>query len=505
MTKAETAATGVSTAVGEVRFPDATAAAQPAPGQPVPLKQLAIRGATWTIAGYGASQVLRLGSNLILTRLLFPEAFGLMALVSVVLQGLQMFSDVGLRPSIICSQRGDDPAFVNVAWTLQIIRGVALWLICCALAWPVAAFYDAPILRILLPVSGLTAVIAGLNSTSLVLANRQMRFERITVVELMSQIVAIAAMIGWAVLSPSVWALVVGGLVGAAVRMALSYAFVPGVPCRLRWSRECLTELITFGRWIFASTALTFLVNQGDRLLFGKLLSMEMLGVYSIAVTLTMVPKQIIARISDSVAMPTYSAILRRGEGLAATFQRVRLPLTVLAGAATSVFIATGPCLIDVLYDPRYAAAGWMLQIVGVGLIFQVLEATNGSALLAAGHAKAVAAASAAKLVGMVVLLPVGWWLAELPGALCGLVAAEVAKWAASSIALRTIQVGSLWRDGSALMRTAVAGVLGYLLCAQLTATVGLAGALPAGLSGALLPWLPAVRAANHFMRRRTT
>ena len=61
----------------------------------------ALRGGALTAGSYAFTQALRLASNLILTRLLFPEAFGLMALVSVVLVGLAMFSDVGIGPAAI--------------------------------------------------------------------------------------------------------------------------------------------------------------------------------------------------------------------------------------------------------------------------------------------------------------------------------------------------------------------------------------------------------------------
>lgn len=75
-------------------------------GNMSPLKKLAVRGMVWTIAGYGASQILRLGSNLILTRLLFPELFGLMTLVNIFITGLHLFSDIGVGPSIIQNKRG---------------------------------------------------------------------------------------------------------------------------------------------------------------------------------------------------------------------------------------------------------------------------------------------------------------------------------------------------------------------------------------------------------------
>ena len=94
----------------------------------------ALRGSALTAGSYAITQGLRLGSNLILTRLLFPEAFGLMALVSVFLVGLAMFSDIGIGPAISHSKRGDEPGFLDTAWTLQVARGVILWLGASALA-----------------------------------------------------------------------------------------------------------------------------------------------------------------------------------------------------------------------------------------------------------------------------------------------------------------------------------------------------------------------------------
>ena len=82
-----------------------------------------MRGSVLTAGSYAIAQGLRLVSNLILTRLLFPEAFGLMALVSVFLVGLAMFSDVGIGPAISQSKRGDDVGFLNTAWSIQVLRG----------------------------------------------------------------------------------------------------------------------------------------------------------------------------------------------------------------------------------------------------------------------------------------------------------------------------------------------------------------------------------------------
>src|SRR5258708_38799692 len=116
------------------------------------------------MGGYAASQLLRLASNLILTRLLFPAVFGEVALVFIFIQGLAMFSDVGTGPAIIQNHRGDDPSFINTAWTIQSARGAILWLASWAISWPLAAFYGQPALPWLIPAACFTALLGGFES-----------------------------------------------------------------------------------------------------------------------------------------------------------------------------------------------------------------------------------------------------------------------------------------------------------------------------------------------------
>ena len=78
-------------------------------------KKRAFQGTALVIAGYGLAQAMRLGGNLVLTRLLVPELFGVMALTKVFITGLNLFSDIGLGPGIIRSTRGKEPAFLNTA------------------------------------------------------------------------------------------------------------------------------------------------------------------------------------------------------------------------------------------------------------------------------------------------------------------------------------------------------------------------------------------------------
>src|SRR4051812_39078328 len=77
----------------------------------------------WTIGGLALGHLIRLGTNLLMTRLLVPEAFGIMAIAALIMYGLALFSDLGLRQNIVQSARGNDVAFLNTAWMVQIMRG----------------------------------------------------------------------------------------------------------------------------------------------------------------------------------------------------------------------------------------------------------------------------------------------------------------------------------------------------------------------------------------------
>ena len=137
------------------------------------------RSASWIILGYGASQGIRLLSNLIPTRLLFPEAFGLMALITMVTVGLTLFTDVGISPSITQSKRGDDPDFLNTAWTIQMIRGTCLWACVCLAAYPVSLFYEQPDLAVYLPIAALSLFLGGLSPTRIETAHRHLLMGRL--------------------------------------------------------------------------------------------------------------------------------------------------------------------------------------------------------------------------------------------------------------------------------------------------------------------------------------
>jgi O-antigen/teichoic acid export membrane protein len=426
-------------------------------------KHTAMRGSFWTLGGYGISQVIRLLSSLILARLLFPEAFGLMALVNVFMQGLEMLSDIGLGPSIIQNKRGTEPKFLRTAWTLQILRGLALWLVSCALARPAAAFFSAqdPLaaqLSTVLPVAGLMALLGGFSSTALYTLNKKMEMRRLTALALVPQLITLAVSIGWALYDRSVWAIVAGGLAGSLGRLILSHLFNDGPRDRLGWDREAAHELEKFGRWVFFSTLVSFLASNLDRVVLGRLLTLGELGLYSIGMTFARVATQVATRLTNTVVFPLLAKFQDKPDRLLAFAARARGSVLWAGGALCAGFALFAPTFFETLYDERYAGAGRISQWLSIYVWTWILNATIDRIPLALGRPRALFTANLAGAFGMVLAWS-GHQLAGLPGFILGMALSNLAAHLCLQLAIP--------RPRAALVRQsllATAGVAAYTL-----------------------------------------
>jgi O-antigen/teichoic acid export membrane protein len=378
---------------------------------------MVFRGSMMELLGFGGTQALRLAGNLVLSRLLFPEAFGLAAIVSVFLTGLQLLSDVGLEPSVVQNERGADRRFLSTVWTLQVVRGAGLAVMAVVLAVPAAALYREPQLAPLMAVAGLAPLVAGFNSTAIYVLRREVRLAPLVALEVAARASGLAVMIAWAWWRPSVWALVAGGLVDAVVTLALSHRLRRGERDRLGWDPEAARAVVHFGKWIFLSSAVFFFGRQGDRLLLGQFLGMRVLGVYNIALFLSEAVGMAINRVTHGVFFPVFSRAARDGaERLREVYYAARLRTDLLAVPALGALAVLGDDVVRLLYDARYAEAGWILQALCLRVAMSCILDPCETCLFALGHTRYGFLSNVAMTAWIWIAIPVGWWLAGLEG-----------------------------------------------------------------------------------------
>lgn len=426
------------------------------------LKERATRASAWVVAGYGVSQVLRLATNLIMTRLLVPEAFGLMAVVAAIWIGLDMMSDMGIRGSVIYHKRGNDRAFMNTAWTLQIIRGAFIWGLALLASWllyllfskglmPTGTIYADPLLPKVVAVATCASVLKGFESINLHVASRNLALGRLSALEVASQAVAIPVMVIWAMQEASVWALVAGGLTSSLVRTAGSHLFILGPRCRLGWDPVSFWKMFHYGKWILVSSTTGFLVQHGDRLLIGGLLASREMGVYAIAILLAESVRNLFSRIIGSVVFPAISEAARDSTArLSSVYYKYRTRADPILFLVAGMVAVLGDDLVRLLYDDRYAEAGWMLQILSASIFLSAFQA-QGSVLLALGKSRTLAALTTIGGAFLLISIPLFYFYFGMVGAI---VAASVRLVWGIPVGFWAMQKLNILRPGRELLFT---------------------------------------------------
>ena len=416
-------------------------------------------GAIWTFFGFGFQKALQLSSSLILTRILFPEAFGLMAIVNVFIMGLVMLSDVGIKPAIIQMNRGGDPHFLNTAWTIQIIRGFLLWAVLCVLAKPIADFYEQPELFGLLIFSGFISVIGGFKSINVALADRDMRIKRSIAIKVVGQVVSLTAMITLALLLNNVWALAIGTLIGACFELLAGYVILKGHKHKLLFDRASAFSLLQFGKWIFLSTLLCYVGGQGTRLIQGAYVSIEELGVIAIAATISLIPNELVQQFMSKLVFPALSMVNRdKPEAFARTLSMFRVKIVSFVLPFFLLVSVFSSLAVDILYDDRYRLAGPILCIMVLGESFIMLTSLYKNALLSMGrvsvHFMFDLCLAVFRISGMII----GFYIGGVIGMFLGLGAGGFLYFLVVFVVAQYYKLASMLLDAAALLLIATVG-----------------------------------------------
>src|SRR6266568_2952926 len=322
---------------------------------PVPSLSRRLSGAAlWVVFGAGASHIVRLAGNLVVTRFLAPEIFGLVAIAGLIPMILSMISDIGFRENVCRNPRGEDRLFLDTLWTVQIVRGCMLWSGCVVVSillylagqehwFSAGSTYGDPRLPWVIAASSISIVISSFHSTKIFTESRHFQIKRVLRLELVTQVLGIVVMVALAYAMGSVWAIVIGSLASSAIYVIFTHTWLPGTNNRIAWDKESVVDVMTFGKWLLWSSALTVLSSNGDKILLGGLTTPQVLGIYSIAINLAGAVELLVNQLLARVAMPGFSEVVRTSpERLPQAFWRLRSRFDPIMLALSGLLFATG-------------------------------------------------------------------------------------------------------------------------------------------------------------------
>lgn len=432
----------------------------------------------WSLAELGIGNAIRLASNLILTRLLMPEAFGLMAMVTTVQIGISLLSDLGIRQSVIRSERADDPDFLRTAWTVQVMRGAVIGTLVLAVGLTLMALgpnlaapgtvYADPLLPFLIMASALTVLVDALGSTNALLAQRRMDFKVVTLVMLSAQVFGAAIMVALALHWASVWVLLIGALAGASLKTLLSHLVFAGPAMRLSWNPEIRAELWHFGRWIIGSSAMGFLTQHADRLILGALLPSSSLGLYMIALLWVQAYSTAVSKLGNQVGLPALSEVRRtRPADLPRALRRSLNAIELLCLPGFLFFLLLGPGFIRLLYSDAYHAAGQFMPLLALLILLQRFSLFS-ALLVAEGRSFQMMLSTAAGALAVCIAIPLGYLWLGVTGAIAGSILAQlvptaVRLWALTPLLGHDIRKDWAWLAGTVVLTGISVGFAGQL------------------------------------------
>lgn len=317
-----------------------------------------------TIFSFGAQAVIRLGSSLVLTRVLKPEAYGIIAILMSLLFVVEMLADIGVGTYVLRDKDAEIPDHFRTAWTIRFFRSMLNFVVVCGGAEVIAVhIYHLPDLVVPLRVFSLWYILVAFESMAYPIAIRRKQARISQYCELAATFVSTIFTVIYCLNWHTYWGMLWGILLKTAISTFLSWQFFKDLRPGFAWNPAVAKEIFKLTRYTTPSGLMSLAMSQFDKILFLRFFDLRLLGVYSLASNISAPVENLVYRISQSVLYPRITQAYRDDPS---TFVRkyytenTRLFLVILflpaaVGGAAQLIIA-------MLYPAKFHESGAVLQ-----------------------------------------------------------------------------------------------------------------------------------------------
>ncbi|WP_245195621.1 lipopolysaccharide biosynthesis protein [Aureimonas populi] len=336
----------------------------------------------------GVAQAVKLAcqiaSVIVLSRLLLPHDFGIVAMAAPVLAFVALFQDLGLTQATI-QKKGITHEEVNCLFWVNIGVSALLAGLLVLVAPAVAGFYAEPQAGVLVAAMGLQILVYGAGAQHYALLSRRMEFGKVAILESFAACAGLAVSIVWALADRTYWALYAGGLATAlctCIGLWAGSRWRPGLP---RWV-EGGGSLLNFGAGITGFNFANFFARNLDNVLIGRYWGNQELGLYDRAYKLLLFPLQQITNPLSKVMVPALSRLTDEPERYRHAYLRVAPILLLVALPGVAFAIATADLLIPFALGEQWRASAGIFQALGFAGLMQPLNNPSGWLFISQGR-----------------------------------------------------------------------------------------------------------------------
>lgn len=350
------------------------------------LKQRVLISGFWVAFFKIIERTLRFIKTIIIARLLAPNDFGLFGIACLSMEIFQTFTETGIQSALV-QKKGDIKPYLDTAWTIQLLRGIGLFVVVFIFAPQFGRFFNnleaVPVIRAI----AFNMLFYGLTNIGITYFEKEIEFGKQRLVDFARLTVEFIVSLSLAFILRNAWALVWGMLAGRIANCLASYIAHPYRP-KLDFDIKRAKELIHFGKWIFASSILIFLITQGDDILVGRILGATALGLYTMAYAISNLATTEITHLVSQVMFPVYSKMQDKIITLRDGYLKVLKVVTSLSFLVTVLVIFLGKDFVALVLGLKWTPMVLSMQILAVWGFARSVGATTGPIFVALGKPK---------------------------------------------------------------------------------------------------------------------
>lgn len=351
------------------------------------------------IVVFGANllaSVFSLMRNILLARMLGPENYGVGAVFVLVLTFLDMASNLSLDRQIVQSEKGFDQKFINNIHFAEFIKGVALALLMYLGAPVYAELLGVESIQWAFELLGIVPLIRGMRNWGIAVEQKDSKFRSTIYVEIMPQLLSLVAIWPLYHFVDDYRVFIYITFIQAIALVVISH-LVTKTPYSPRFNKEFSKSIIGFGWPLLLNGLLMYLFLQGDRVLVSRFYGLEMLGYFSAAFSLSIMPVMILGKVVNTLFLP----LLSENNTETNNYKRLLVYLCGLLSLLYAMFMyACGEFLYVLIYGSEYIEGAYILGVIGIVHALRILRSAPATLAISSANTKSILISNIIRGVG---------------------------------------------------------------------------------------------------------
>ena len=360
-------------------------------------------GFLWAALGAFAGRGLQFVTEIILSRILFPEDFGLMAVGLAVLNISEMLTETGFSSALIQKQ-GDIKRYLNTAWTMEVIKSILLFLIVFIMSKPIAAFYDNLSAINILQAISILFLLRGFRNVGIVFFRKNLEIHKQVILDTIPFIIQLSFVVILASFIQNVWLIVYGIYSRRLAELGLSYLMHRHRP-KFEFNQNSFKELFHFGKWIFSISIIGAIGKNFVPLFIGKYFDIETLGYFNRAELFSILLFAVLIQIIWQVGYPAMSHLQDNKEKLKNLYFKLFYLIIIIGLPITTIIFIYSNEILTTILSEKWLGSTQMLKLLVFAGFLSLIGTLSPMFLQAIGCPKISAKISMISLIILMVLI----------------------------------------------------------------------------------------------------